>query len=69
MTTQKQMTEKELDQISGGPHYKDFSGRTGVIEKRNNLQEACANGTFFKSKADRKGNELFRGCVPTDPCS
>ena len=40
-----QMTEKELDQVSGGPHYKDFNGRTGVIEKRNNLQEACANGT------------------------
>ena len=48
MTKQKQMTEKELDQISGGPHYKDFNGRTGVIEKRNNIQEACANGTFFR---------------------
>ena len=69
MTTQKQMTEKELDQVSGGPHIRDFNGRTGVIEKRNNLQEACANGTFFKSKAGRKGNELFRGCVPIDECS
>jgi bacteriocin-like protein len=35
MTTQKQMTEKELDQVSGGPHIRDFSGRPGVIEKRN----------------------------------
>ena len=26
MTKQKQMTEKELDQVSGGPHYKDFNG-------------------------------------------
>ena len=69
MTKQKQMTEKELDQVSGGPHIRNFNGRTGVIEERNNLQEACANGTFFKSKAGRKGNELFRGCVPIDECS
>ena len=69
MTKQKQMTEKELDQVSGGPHIRDFNGRLGVIETGNNLQEACANGTFFKSKAGRKGNELFRGCIPTDPCS
>jgi len=31
MTTQKQMTKKELDQVSGGPHYSDFNGRTGVM--------------------------------------
>jgi bacteriocin-like protein len=34
MTKQKPMTEKELDQISGGPHYTDFNGRPGVIGKR-----------------------------------
>ena len=34
MTTQKQMTEKELDQVSGGPHIKDFNGRLGVIGNR-----------------------------------
>ena len=34
MTAQKQMTEKELDKISGGPHYSDFNGRPGVIGKR-----------------------------------
>ena len=34
MTKQKQMTEKELDQISGGPHYTDFNGRPGVMGKR-----------------------------------
>ena len=34
MTTQKQMTEKELDQVSGGPHIRDFNGRTGVIGNR-----------------------------------
>jgi bacteriocin-like protein len=69
MIKQKQMTEQELDQVSGGPHYSDFNGRTGVIEKRNNLQEACANGTFFRSKVGRKGNEPFRGCIPIDVCS
>jgi bacteriocin-like protein len=36
MTKQKQMTEKELDQVSGGPHIRNFNGRLGVIEKRNN---------------------------------
>ena len=46
-----QMTEKELEQVSGGPHIRNFNGRTGVIEKRNNLQEACANGTAGQRKA------------------
>ena len=50
MIKQKQMTDKELDQVSGGPHIRNFNGRTGVIEKRINLQEACANGSFFKVK-------------------
>jgi bacteriocin-like protein len=31
MTKQKQMTEKELDQVSGGPHIRNFNGRTGVM--------------------------------------
>ncbi len=31
MTKQKQMTEKELDQVSGGPHIKNFNGRLGVM--------------------------------------
>ena len=31
MTKQEQMTEQELDQISGGPHYSDFNGRPGVM--------------------------------------
>ena len=61
MTKQKQMTEKELDQVSGGPHIRNFNGRLGVIETGNNLQEACANGTFFKSKAGRKGNNGLLG--------
>jgi len=26
MTKQKQMTEKELDQVSGGPHIRNFNG-------------------------------------------
>ncbi len=47
----KQMTEKELEQVSGGPHIRNFNGRTGVIEKRNNLQEACANGTTGQRQA------------------
>jgi bacteriocin-like protein len=34
MTKHKQMTQKELDQVSGGPHYSDFNGRPGVIGKR-----------------------------------
>ncbi len=34
MIKQKQMTKKELDQVSGGPHYSDFSGRPSVIGKR-----------------------------------
>ena len=34
MTKQKQMTEKELDQVSGGPHIRNFNGRTGVIGNR-----------------------------------
>jgi bacteriocin-like protein len=46
-----QMTEKELDQVSGGPHIRNFNGRTGVIEKRNNPQEACANGTTGQRQA------------------
>ena len=59
MTKQKQMTEKELDQVSGGPHIRNFNGicygcwddRPGIIEKRNNLQEACANGTTGQRQA------------------
>ena len=31
MTKQKQMTEKELEQVSGGPHIRNFNGRTGVM--------------------------------------
>ena len=34
MTKQKQMTENELDQVSGGPHIRNFNGRTGVIGNR-----------------------------------
>jgi len=41
MTKQKQMTEKELDQVSGGPHYSDFNGRTGVMEKRSKRKLRC----------------------------
>ena len=59
MTKQKQMTEKELDQVSGGPHIRNFNvtcygcldSRSGVIEKRNSLQEACANGTTGQRQA------------------
>ena len=65
MKDNTQLTEQELDDISGGPHIRNFNGRTGVIEKRNNLQEGIANGTFFKSKAGRKGNngQLADGAV------
>jgi bacteriocin-like protein len=34
MAKQKQMTEKELDRVSGGPHIRNFNGRTGVIGNR-----------------------------------
>ena len=36
MTKQKKMTEKELEQVSGGPYIRNFNGSPGVIEKRNN---------------------------------
>jgi len=61
MKDNTQLTEQELDDISGGPHIRNFNGRTGVIEKRNNLQEGIANGTFIKSKAGRKGNNGLLG--------
>ncbi len=28
------MTEEQLDGVSGGPHYKDFSGVTAPIQQR-----------------------------------
>ena len=30
MKQNKEMTEQELDGISGGPHYKDFNGRPSM---------------------------------------
>jgi len=45
MTKKKQMTEKELDQVSGGPAFVKFGDMT---DRHNNLQESCANGTFFR---------------------
>ena len=49
MTKQKQMTEKELDQVSGGPHYSDFNGRTGVMEKRSKRKLRCQLFGFVQS--------------------
>ena len=51
MIKQKQMTEKELDQVSGGPAFVklgDLSSPRGLDSGPINLQEACANGSFFK---------------------
>ena len=31
MKDNKQLTEQELDDISGGPHYTDFSGRKSFM--------------------------------------
>jgi bacteriocin-like protein len=42
MTKQKQMTKKELDQVSGGPHYKDFYSRLSV--KRNEVERRTGAG-------------------------
>ena len=58
MKENKQMTEQELDNVTAGAAYMKFDG---VIEKRNNLQEGIANGTFFESKAGRKGNNGLLG--------
>ena len=45
MTKQKQVTEQELDQVAGGPVYVKLGDMT---DRHNNLQESCANGTFFR---------------------
>ena len=46
------MTQEQLDGVSGGPHYKDYSGVTAPIQQRR------SNRTFY----DRSGTHPV-GCI------
>ena len=61
MIKQKQMTDKDLDQVAGGI-LGQANGlnmpKQGGRRKRNNIQESCANGSFFRSKVSPIGKSL-----------
>jgi bacteriocin-like protein len=55
MTKQKQMTEQELDQVSGGPHIRNYGVTRSFItytEQGNSTQwsEICDVGASYKLK-------------------
>ena len=44
------MTEEQLDAVAGGYAVHDLAGKAGTAFRPVHLQEACANGTFLRSK-------------------
>lgn len=48
MKENKEMTEQELGEISGGPHYSDWSGRTGFMQYTDGFDKNGSGHTFKK---------------------
>ena len=55
------MTEEQLDGVSGGPHYSDWSGSRHNVVQFDGVQ----GGVLRLDKSSTRMR--FRGCVPTDP--
>ena len=63
MKENKEMTEQELDGISGGPHYTDFSGRVGIMQDTDGFDKNGSGSTWKKDKPVYRPNTGIIGVL------